>query len=153
MHLAIKQTSTCRSDNQVIEIFNYLREALPWFKNASDAPFVQVSSSLAPITEAKIQERKDIGLYISTTKMLMGVNVPGISLVIFLRPLNMLHYIAQGAGRGGRRIGDNSGLRNKVVAYLLWNNSDISANVKGRHTSSMCSIRKKITRRTTGSKS
>ena len=108
---------------------------MPWFKNASDAPFVQVSSSLAPITEAKIQERKDIGLYISTTKMLMGVNVPGISLVIFLRPLNMLHYIAQGAGRGGRRVGDNSGLRNKVVAYLLWNNSDISANVKGRHNS------------------
>ena len=104
---------------------------MPWFKNVSDSPFVQVTSSVAPITEAKIQERQDIKLYVSTTKMLMGVNVPDISVVIFLRPLNMLHYVAQGAGRGGRRSGDNSGLRNRVVTYLLWNNSDISANVKG----------------------
>ena len=66
-----------RSDTQVIEIFNYLREALPWFKSVADSPFVQVSSSIAPITEAKILERDDISLYISTTKMLMGVNVPG----------------------------------------------------------------------------
>ena len=121
-----------RSDTQVIEIFNYLREALPWFKSVADSPFVQVSSSIAPITEAKILERDDISLYISTTKMLMGVNVPGISVVIFLRPLNMMHYVLQGAGRGGRRTGDSSGMRRKVVAYLLWNNSDISSNVKGK---------------------
>ena len=121
-----------RSDTQVIEIFNYLREALPWFKSVADSPFVQVSSSIAPITEAKILERDDISLYISTTKMLMGVNVPGISVVIFLRPLNMMHYVLQGAGRGGRRTGDSSGMRSKVVAYLLWNNSDISSNVKGK---------------------
>ena len=33
----------------------------------------------------------------------MGVDVPGISVIIFLRPLNMVHYMVQGGGRGGRR--------------------------------------------------
>ena len=56
----------------------------------------------------------------------------------------MVHYVVQGAGRGGRRLGDNSGLRAKVVCYLLWNNSDIASNVKGKlaqniHNGDMCS--------------
>jgi len=121
----------CRTDTDVIAIFNYLQEALPWFKDVGEAPFVQVTSSVGPITESMIEKRNDISLYISTTKMLMGVDIPGIAIVIFLRPLNMVHYIAQGAGRGGRRLGDNSGMRQRVVAYLLWNNSDIGNNVKG----------------------
>ena len=104
---------------------------MPWFKDVGEAPFVQVTSSVGPITESMIEKRNDISLYISTTKMLMGVDIPGIAIVIFLRPLNMVHYIAQGAGRGGRRLGDNSGMRQRVVAYLLWNNSDIGNNVKG----------------------
>lgn len=44
----------------------------------------------------------------------------------------MLHYVVQGAGRGGRKLGDNCGLRGKVVSYILWNSSDISSNVKGK---------------------
>ena len=72
--------------------------------------------------------------------MLMGVNISGISVVIFLRPLNMLHMLVQGAGRGGRKQGDQSGLTNKVVAYILWNNSDISGNVKGREQHLLCPI-------------
>ena len=64
--------------------------------------------------------------------MLMGVDIPGISVVIFLRPLNMLHYLLQGAGRGGRKLGNNSGVRGKVITYLLWNSSDIAGNVKGK---------------------
>ena len=63
--------------------------------------------------------------------MLMGVDIPGISVVIFLRPLNMLHYVLQGAGRGGRKLGDWSGLRGKVISYILWNSSDIAGNVQG----------------------
>ena len=120
-----------RTDTQVIEVFNYLREALPTYNNVTDSPFVMQSSSIGPITEIRIQERKDISLYISTTKMLMGIDISGISVVIFLRPLNMVHYVAQGAGRGGRKLGDSSGLRGKVVSYILWNNSDIASNVKG----------------------
>ena len=117
----------------MIEIFNFLKEALPFYDTAIDCPFVMQSSSVGPITQAFIDQRTDISLYISTSKMLMGINISNISVVIFLRPLNMLHMLVQGAGRGGRKQGDNSGLRNKVVAYLLWNNSDISNNVKGKY--------------------
>ena len=90
------------------------------------------SSSVGPITQSRIDQRTDIMLYISTSKMLMGIDIPGISVVIFLRPLNMLHYVVQGAGRGGRKLGDNSGVRGKVIAYILSNNSDVAGNVKGR---------------------
>ena len=89
------------------------------------------SSSVGPITQSRIDQRTDIMLYISTSKMLMGIDIPGISVVIFLRPLNMLHYVVQGAGRGGRKLGDNSGVRGKVIAYILSNNSDVAGNVKG----------------------
>ena len=85
-----------RTDTQMIEIFNYLKEALPEYSSAADCPFVMQSSSVAPITQACIDKRTDIGLYISTCKMLMGITIPGISVVIFLRPLNKLHYILQG---------------------------------------------------------
>ena len=80
----------------MIEIFNFLKESWPQFESAADCPFVMRSSSVAPITQACIDERTDISLYIATCKMLMGINITGISVVIFLRPLNMLHYILQG---------------------------------------------------------
>ena len=72
------------------------------------------------------------------------MDIPGIAIVIFLRPLNMVHYIAQGAGRGGRRLGDNSGMRQRVVAYLLWNNSDIGNNVKGEQRLISFSLSRKL---------
>ena len=46
-----------------------------------------------------------------------------------IRPLNHCHYVLQAAGRGGRNMGN--GMRKKVVFYLLYNNSDIGANVPG----------------------
>ena len=113
-------------------MFNFVREALPGYKTASVSPFVQVSSSVAPLTEKTINERQDITLFISTSKMLMGVSVPDISVVIFLRPLNMIHYILQGGGRGGRRTGQDHGMRQKVIVYVLWNKSDIANNVQGK---------------------
>ena len=121
----------CRTDTQVIEVFNFLQESLPSFKNVADSPFVMQSSSVGPVTQSRIDHRTDIKLYISTSKMLMGVDIPGISVVIFLRPLNMLHYVLQGAGRGGRKLGDRFGLRGKVISYILWNSSDIAGNVQG----------------------
>ena len=41
----------------------------------------------------------------------------------------MCHYVVQAAGRGGRNMGN--GQRKKVLFYLLYNKSDISANVPG----------------------
>ena len=53
-----------RTDTEMIEIFNFLQEALPEYNSAADCPFVMQSSSVAPITQACIDERTDIGLYI-----------------------------------------------------------------------------------------
>ena len=124
LSFAISSNLSFRTDTQLLAVFNFLREALPEFRTAAEAPFVQLSSSVGPLTEKIINERQDISLYISTSKMLMGVSVPGISVVIFLRPLDMLHYILQGGGRGGRRSGTSDGLRQKVIVCVLWNRSD-----------------------------
>ena len=66
-----------------------------------------------------------------SSKILMGVSIPGITIIIFMRPLNRLHYILQGGGRGGRRSGNSNGLRERVIVYILWNRSDIANNVQG----------------------
>ena len=68
-------------------------------------------------------------MYLTYSKMLMGVDIEGISVIVFVRVLNMMHYIVQGAGRGGRR--NLSGKRNKVIVYILYNASDIAGNVPG----------------------
>ena len=120
-----------RTDAHLLAVFNMLREALPQYKTAADAPFVQISSSVAPLTEKTINERQDTSLYIATSKLLMGVSVPEITVVIFCRPLDMIHYILQGGGRGGRRSGTSNGLRQRVIVYILWNKSDIANNVQG----------------------
>lgn len=41
----------------------------------------------------------------------------------------MLHYILQGAGRGGRK--SKNCKRERVLVYILFNNSDIGDNVPG----------------------
>ena len=61
--------------------------------------------------------------------MLLGLDFSDIDVVGMVRPLNMCHYVVQAAGRGGRNMGN--GQRKKVLFYLLYNKSDISANVPG----------------------
>ena len=63
------------------------------------------------------------------SKMLMGVDIEEVSVIVFVRPMNMLHYVVQGAGRGGRR--NPTGKRNRVLVYILYNASDIAENVPG----------------------
>ena len=59
---------------------------------------------LGPMTSQNIIDRKnDITLFLSTSKMLMGIDIENIDVIVFVRVLSMLHYILQGAGRGGRR--------------------------------------------------
>ena len=95
-------------------------------------PFVMNHSGLGPITSKNIIDRKnDITLFLSTSKMLMGIDIESIDVVVFVRVLSMLHYILQGAGRGGRRSTKFPGKRRKVIVYILYNSSDIAANVPG----------------------
>ena len=37
-----------------------------------------------------------LSLYLSTSKMLMGIDIEQISVIIFVRVLNMIHYVVQG---------------------------------------------------------
>ena len=61
--------------------------------------------------------------------MLMGIDLDSIQIVIFVRPMNLLHRLVQGAGRAGRRMA--SGSRQKVLVYILFNSQDLGANVPG----------------------
>ena len=59
--------------------------------------------------------------------MLMGIDLTDVMVVGMVRPFSSLHSIIQACGRGGRSMGSN--MRQRVVFYLLWNNSDIGENV------------------------
>lgn len=58
-------------------------------------------------------------------KMLLGIDLPEIDIIIFLRPYNQLAALVQGGGRGGRR--QANGKRRKVQVYQLWNPQDFSS--------------------------
>ena len=67
------------------------------FKDCRDAPFVMNHSSLLPPTEKVLNERaSDISLYLSSNKMLLGVDLDKIDIIIFLRNgFNLNKYIFQ----------------------------------------------------------
>eukprot|EP00092_Neocalanus_flemingeri_P031355 GFUD01034053.1.p1 GENE.GFUD01034053.1~~GFUD01034053.1.p1 ORF type:complete len:112 (+),score=14.58 GFUD01034053.1:28-363(+) len=63
--------------------------------------------------------------------MLMGVNIPFLDICIFVKPMNMLHALLQGAGRTGRPLTSEPGVRAQALVYILGNGSDVGAQVKG----------------------
>lgn len=99
------------------------------YKDCRDAPFVLNHSCLLPPTEKVLAERvSEISLYLSSNKMLLGIDLPRVDLVIFLRPYNQVAALVQGGGRGGRRM--DNGLRSRVQVYQLYNSQDFSAQNK-----------------------
>ena len=56
--------------------------------------------------------------------MLLGIDLPKIDFVIFLRPFDQLAALVQGGGRGGRRM--ISGKRSRVQVYQFYNSQDFS---------------------------
>ena len=120
-----------RTENQLIKLFNYLRQTLA-VSNARTAPFVCLVASTPPVTEMMINNRKGkIALYLTTQKMLLGVNVPQLDICIFVKPMNTAHSILQGAGRTGRPLPMEPGMRTKAVIYILSNGGDIGGQVNG----------------------
>ena len=120
----------CRTELHLLMVYEYLLEMLPQFRDPHTMPFVMNHSGTGKATCKSFKERKDdISLYVTTSKMLMGVNLSNIQVVVFVRPLNMLHYVVQGGGRGGRK--EISGKRSKVVVYILYNPADMAGNVPG----------------------
>ena len=120
-----------RTEMQLIATFEYLLEMLPEFDGDNKSiPFVMCHGALGKATDENIVKRKnEIKLFLSTSKMLMGVDLLDIQIVIFVRPMNQLQHILQGAGRAGRRKVDGS--RKRVLVYLLFNSQDLGGNVPG----------------------
>ena len=111
-------------------IYSRLMEMTQYrYKDCRTSPFVMNHSSLLPPTEKVLESRSsEISLYLSSNKMLLGIDLPEIDIVIFLRPYNQLAAIVQGGGRGGRRL--RNGSRRRVQVYQLYNSQDFSSQNK-----------------------
>ena len=97
------------------------------YKDCRDSPFVMNHSSLLAPTEKVIADRaEEISLYLSSNKMLLGIDLDHIDIVIFLRPFNQPAALIQGGGRGGRR--QKNGKRSTVQVYQLFNSQDLTKN-------------------------
>ena len=120
----------CRGNAVLGAIYGCLMELTGFkYSNCRDAPFVMNHSSLLPITEKVISGRAgDISLYITSNKMLLGIDLADIDMVIFLRPYNQLAAIVQGGGRGGRKMAN--GMRRRVQVYQFYNNQDFTSQNK-----------------------
>ena len=95
------------------------------YKDCRDSPFVMNHSSLLAPTEKVIADRaEEISLYLSSNKMLLGIDLDQIDIVIFLRPYNQPAALLQGGGRGGRR--KKNGKRSTVQVYQLFNSQDLT---------------------------
>ena len=116
----------CRGNSILGELFCRLMEMTDYrYQDCRSSPFVINHSSLFPPTEKVLEERaSEISLYLSSNKMLMGINLADIDVIIFLRPYGQPAALVQGAGRGGRKNVD--GTRRRVQVYQLYNSQDIS---------------------------
>ena len=74
-----------RTDRQMLDVLEYVQEKLPGFENEK-SPFIMNHGGLGPVTTKNIIARKnEISLYLSTSKMLMGIDIEQISVIIFVR--------------------------------------------------------------------
>ena len=130
-----------RTEMQLLAVYEHLLEMLPQFDGRNKSiPFVMSHAAVGEATDQNIIERKnEIKLFLTTQKMLMGIDLDDIQVVIFVRPMNQLQHIIQGAGRAGRK--KTTGTRQRVMVYLLFNSQDLGGNVPGLDDSvrSFCS--------------
>ena len=120
----------CRGSNMLADIHNRLMEMTDYrYRDCRDSPFVMNHASLLPPSVKVISDRSsEISLYLSSNKMLMGIDIPNIDVIIFVRPYDQVSALIQGGGRGGRKSA--SGKRRKVQVYQLFNSQDLGAQNK-----------------------
>ena len=83
-----------RDESKMLDVLEFLQEEFQEFDDNETCPFVMNHGGLGPVTTKNIISRKnEISLYLSTSKMLMGIDLEQISVVIFVRPLNMMLYV------------------------------------------------------------
>ena len=108
---------------RLMELTNYK------YKDCRDSPFVLNHASLLPPTEMVLARRaSEISLYLSSNKMLLGIDLDRVDVVIFLHPYNQPAALIQGGGRGGRR--NDSNMRRRVQVYQLYNAQDLASSKK-----------------------
>ena len=117
-----------RREEDIADVNDYLCSELPELaQDPSSCPWVVNFSSVGPATAKSISSRQgDISLYITTAVMIMGIDLSDIQIIGMARPFSMLHSLVQACGRGGRKTEMRG--RQRVVFYLLFNNSDIAEN-------------------------
>ena len=120
----------CRGNGVIGALYSHLMCLTQYkYRDCRDAPFVMNHSSLLPPTEKVLAERaSDISLYVSSNKMLLGIDLAKIDFVIFLRPYNQVAALVQGGGRGGRRM--ENGMRRRVQVYQFYNSQDFTTQNK-----------------------
>ena len=92
-------------------------KAKPWAINHSD---------LGSRTKSELfrrMEEGEISLFITTSVMLCGVDLPCVDIIVILRPFGHLGSCVQAGGRGGRIRSD--GMKSLVAVYMLFNATDI----------------------------
>ena len=111
-----------------IEIFTFAwLMSQTGYRSNIDAPFVMTHSKLSKSDEAVVQRRMkygDILLFLTTSRLLLGVNIPGVNLVVMVQPPSKAHSLVQACGRAGRLT--ESGLRETSMLVCLYNSQDLS---------------------------
>ena len=75
-----------RTEKHMLDVFEYVREQLPEYDDLNTIPYVMNHGGLGPATTRNIISRKnEISLYLSTSKMLLGIDIEQISVIIFVR--------------------------------------------------------------------
>ena len=120
------KTAMIFSNNKsdLVNIQNYLYDRLG--DMGSRKPWTLITAKTGEVTKLQMRQNSvkgEIRLYLCTSVLLMGVDIPRVDIVILCRPMASLHSLIQAAGRGGRKMID--GQRRLVVCYQLWNQEDI----------------------------
>lgn len=115
------------------ELNNYLglkypgipQEQRPWMWNHSERDKATVQDLFNRVQPGHPHQ---IRIIITTTCMLMGLNIPDISIVVNLGEVSNLSDLWQAAGRGGRRIGGVGPEKNRLssIVYNLLNPEDMA---------------------------
>lgn len=91
----------------------------PWVLNHSEIDAVTTEHLI------KSCENDQLRIIITSSNLLMGVNIPGLKTAIMLGPFSMMADLQQALGRVGRR---ELGGRGLSVLYNCWNLTDLSRN-------------------------
>ena len=104
------------------------------FYQGRPKPWLVNNSSVGKLTKLENQRNIDDGhikLYVTTSVMLCGIDLPRVDVIILVRPFSHISSILQAAGRGGRILKD--GTRRRVAVYLLYNATDIRSSASNIH--------------------